>query len=85
MIVSDESGLLLEGLFYPCLVPHAERQSGEKCELNTSQPRTTPHRDRRLKPLTKTKAKLYEHCLSKLGYVCNGLRYGLRVARWAES
>ena len=30
----------------PC--PTCAAESGEKCELNTGQPRTEPHRDRRL-------------------------------------
>jgi len=30
------------------LCPTCGAKPGEKCELNTGQPRTTPHRDRRL-------------------------------------
>ena len=42
----------------PC--PTCGAAPGQKCELNTGYPRTTPHRDRRLDAADKEKTKLYE-------------------------
>jgi hypothetical protein len=50
----DRNQLEKLSLNVPC--PTCGAAPGQKCELNTGQPRTAPHRDRRLSAADKEKA-----------------------------